>query len=138
MDEKLYLTNAQYRRILGKIKDVVNSPDFAVDCFDSAYPGDKYTTSNCGFCNDDFTELDTALFPNEFPGRKSMKYRRKNHKCPFDTRKAPGLLGWDGCFHRCYLFKGRGPKGEKSYDLEVMRNMVKELIDKSELQEKGK
>lgn len=125
-DNKLYLTDDQYRRILGKIEEVVNSPNFAADCFNSNFPGDKYTTSNCGFCNDDFTELDTAIFPSQFPGRKSMKYRRENHKCPFDTRKDPGLLGWGcGCFSKCHLFEGQGERG---YDLEVIREMVKRLL----------
>lgn len=125
-DSRLYLTDAQYRRILGRIEEVINSPNFVVSCFDSTFPGDKYTESNCGFCNEGFTELDTSLFPSQFPERKSLKYRRSNHKCPFDTRKKPDLLGWgNGCFSKCYLFKTRG----KEYDLEVMRSMVKELID---------
>jgi len=124
---KLYLTDAQYKRILGKIEEVVNSPNFAVHCFDSTFPSDKYTESNCGFCNKDFTELDTALFPAQFPGRKSLKYRKSNHKCPFDTREEPGILGWGaGCFPKCYLFKDRG---KKEYDLEAIRSMVRRLTE---------
>lgn len=124
-DSKLYLTDDQYKEILRKIEAVVSSPHFVVSCFDSVATGDKYTTSNCGFCNDDFTEPDTDLFPDRFPGRKTMKYRRSNHKCPFDTREEPGLLGWGyGCFSKCYLFKNR-----RKWDLEAIERMVRTQIN---------
>ncbi len=121
--KELYLTDSQYKRILGKIEKEVNSPGFKVSRFDSTSLWDKYNDSNRGFCNDNFTELDTALFPDKFPGRKSMKYQESNHKCPFDTRKEPGFLGWgSGCFSQCYLFK-------KECNLETIKTLVKELTN---------
>ena len=125
-NRSIYLTDEQYYSILLKIKETVNAPDFAVRCVDSTTIGDKYTWSNCGFCNDNFTEEETALFPDQFPGRKSMKYRLENHKCPFDLRRKPGILGWgSGCFYRCYVFSHRG---KRDWDLDYMKALVDETI----------
>ncbi len=109
MNKNLYLTDKQYQSILLKIKKTVEQNNFQYNCVDSTSIGDKYTKSNCGFCNNDFTEKDTALFPEQYPERKSMKYRLANHKCPFDMRTPDNLdMGYgNGCFCRCYLFHTR-------------------------------
>jgi len=122
----IQLTDEQYQRVLRKIETTIAQDDFKVSCFDSTFPGDKYTESNCGFCNDEYTDRDMALFPKQFPERKSMKYRQKNHKCPFDERNAPNVIGWGcGCFGKCYLF---GHLGEQNWNLSSMREMVKRAI----------
>jgi hypothetical protein len=122
---EIYLSDEQYRKILWKIKDVVDTPRFSPTCFDSTALGDKYTESNCGLCNDGFTDEETALFPSKFPERREMKYRLGNHRCPFDMREIPGLLGWgNGCFSGCYLFKNT----RVGYDVELMKMLVDSAI----------
>lgn len=124
MNEELYLTDEQYLCILKKIEATIAQDGFRPSCFDSNALGDKYTESNCGFCCDEFTDKDTAMFPDRFPERKSMKYQGKNHRCPFDVRKEPGILGWgSGCFGDCYLFQNR------RYDIKLMREMVDRVIE---------
>jgi len=119
---ELRLTDEQYLRVLKKIEATIAQAGFRPSCFDSTFPGDKYTESNCGFCNDAYTDEDMALFPDQFPGRKTMKYLGKNHRCPFDTRDRPGILGWGcGCFCECYLF-AHFNKGD--WNLSRMREMV--------------
>lgn len=125
-EKDLRLTDEQYLRILQKIKATLAQNDFKVDCFDCTVTGCKSTDSNCGFCNDEYTDEDMALFPDQYPERKSMKYRQKNHRCPFDTRTEPGILGWGwSCFYECYLFKHLGKKG---WSLPLMRKMVTQTI----------
>jgi len=116
---ELYLTDEQYMRLLAKVKETINQPDFEVYCYDSTYPGDKYTESNCGLCNDEFCELDMALFPESFPDRKSKKYKENWHKCPFDMRAMSGEFR-SGCFYTCYLFKTR----HGQHDIELMKQLV--------------
>jgi len=124
---ELYLTDEQYSRLLKKIKETVNRSDFEVYCYDSTYPGDKYIESNCGLCNDEFTELDTALFSESFPSRKTMKYRKEYHKCPFDLRSMSDEFR-SGCFDDCYLFKNQ----YKGHNLDVIIQMVEETILEAE------
>ena len=121
--EDLYLTNLQYVELLLKIQKVVNAPGFQPAFYDSIQIGDKYTESNCGFCNEGFTTKETAYFPAHFPSRKTMKYRQNHHRCPFDMGPA-GILGWgSGCFYRCYLFQN------EKHDVDLMRRMVSNLIE---------
>jgi len=121
--EDLYLTNLQYVEILLKIKEVVDRPNFQPIFYDSTEPGNQYTESNCGFCNEGFTTKETAYFPEYFPKRRTMKYRQDHHRCPFDMGPA-GNLGWaSGCFYRCYLFNN------KEHDVDLMRRMVDKLLE---------
>ena len=121
--EDLYLTNLQYVELLLKIKNVVDAPDFQPIFYDNVEPGNQYTSSNCGFCNDGFTTKETAYFPAYFPKRTTMKYRQDHHRCPFDMGPTNDLLKWgSGCFHRCYLFRN------KEHDVALMRKMVDNLI----------
>jgi len=120
---ELYLTDEQYLRLLVKVKETVNKPDFEVHRFDSTFPGDKYTESNCGLCNDEFCELDMALFPEQFPERKTTKYREQWHKCPFDTRPMTSEFK-SGCFYTCYLFD----KQYGEHDVELMKEMIEETF----------
>lgn len=122
-DPTLYLTDEQYEAILLKIQSTVHQKNFRYSCFDSTLTGFKHTGSNCGFCNDDFTEKETALFPEEFPDRKAMKYRRSNHKCPFDMRTES--YGY-GCFYNCYLFYRRF--GGQEPKLSEIRKLVDQTI----------
>ena len=127
MNDKLQLTDEQYLRILRKIETTVAQVDFWVGCSDCTVIGSKSTDSNCGFCNDDYIDEDMALFPDQFPERKTTKYRRENHKCPFDMRKEPGILGWGySCFDGCYLFKHLG---KHDWNLSLMREMVDHAIE---------
>ncbi len=122
-DRYMFLTDEQYVTILEKIKAVVFADGFKPSCYDCTDLGNKSTGSNCGFCNDGFTEEETALFPDDFPGRRTMKHRGHNHKCPFDMRSIPSLSDFgSGCFYDCYLFRNR-----KS-DIDLMKEMVEDLI----------
>ena len=122
MSDELRLTDEQYLRILKKIETTISQDDFVVGCFDCTVIGAKSTDSNCGFCNDAYTDEDTALFPDQYPARRTMKYRRKNHGCPFDMRNNPDILGWsNGCFFECYLFRHFG---KRDWKLSLMREMV--------------
>ncbi len=133
----LELTNKQYYNLLLKIRNTVDDLNFKPYCYDSITIGDKFTKSNCGLCNEDYTELETALFPDDFKkyGRKSRKYRKKNHKCPFDLRfgtdgKDFTDYGW-GCFYHCFLF-GNGIEfkelGKNKDDIYFIRKLVNETI----------
>ena len=124
MNKDIYLTDEQYKSILLKIKETVYKEDFQYQCFDSTTPGDRFTISNCGFCNDDFTEQKTALFPDQFPERKSMKYREAHHKCPFDMRVK--IESSDiGCFYHCRLFQSGRYGGRPEIE------EIRELVDKT-------
>lgn len=132
MQNDMYLTEEQYLSILRKIKETISEEGFTVYCWNSTTVGNKFTESNCGFCNDAYIDKDMALFPHQFPERKTMKYRGENHKCPFDARKKPGILGWGyGCFDECYLFKHLG---KRDWGLPLMREMVDSLIRQKEKQ----
>lgn len=123
----MYLTDEQYLDILYKIRMRVGSLGFRPSAFDSAFPGDKYTESNCGFCCGEFVTEETALFPEQFPERRSMKYRLDAHKCPFDMRETPDVLGWGwGCFSECYVFHCHPP------DVQLMRTLVANRIKEVE------
>ena len=128
MSKSLYLNTTQYYELLLKIRETITQPGFVVECDDSETIGNKYTTSNCGLCNDEFTTLETALFPDQFPARKEMKYREKdkNHHCPFDDRimgTPTPLEACQGCFFTCYLFN------HKKHDPEHMLTRVNMLIE---------
>lgn len=112
---KLYLSDAEYIKLLEKVAEKVNEPGFEPKFFDSTETGDKYTTSNCGLCNDmdddgPWSTPENVLFPGQFPRRRSFKYRLDHQLCPFDERTAEDMKtqkGWNGCFYTCYLFKDR-------------------------------
>ena len=127
MNNGLHLTDEQYLRVLKKIEATVNQDSFKVRCSDCTDVGQRSTDSNCGFCNGAYTDEDMALFPGQFPERRSMKYREENHRCPFDMREKPKIAGWgNGCFYECYLFKHLG-KGD--WKLPLMRKMVDHAIE---------
>ncbi len=127
MTEELQLTDEQYLRVLRKIEATITQDGFKVSCSDCTVVGQKSTDSNCGFCNDAYTDEDMALFPDQYPGRKSMKYRQKSHWCPFDMRDKSGILGWGyGCFPECYLFRHLG---KRDWNLALMREMVDHTVE---------
>jgi len=124
----LYLTDEQYVSILKKIEATVMQKDFVVRCDDSVAIGAKGTYSNCGFCNEDYTDKETALFPSQYPDRKTMKYRKDNHKCPFDARGTVNFLGYgSGCFFNCYLFEH---KRKQDWKIKTIHKMVKECLER--------
>ena len=116
------LTDAEYLTLL---EDGLRHLDTIekVTLEDSTCPGDKYTTTNCGLCNEGLTTVDTALFPEMFPGRKDMKYRDSRHKCPLDWRENPDI---NGCFYTCMVFK------RKLRDINKMKELYKAAIDAAE------
>lgn len=120
------LSDAQYLEILYKIRNIVNGPNFVVCAVDSTEIGNKYTESNCGMCNDNFTDEDMALFPDQYPSRKTMKYRAENHKCPFDERKIGDFSM--GCFYDCYIFNTERGK----HKVKNMRKKVESTIQEAE------
>jgi len=125
-NKEMYLTDKQYYSILLKIKKVVNQNSFKPYCDDCNITGMKYTETNCGFCNDEFTKKETAMFPKDFPERKDMKYCKSNHKCPFDTRVLDVDYAY-GCFYYCYLFQSKGKA-----TVEIIREIVNKLIEEIE------
>lgn len=129
MNKDIYLTDKQYKSILLKIKKTVDQEGFQYTCFDSTTAGDKYTESNCGLCNNNFTEKDTALFPDQFPERKSMKYRLENHKCPLDMRVKAYSFG-EGCFYHCCLFQNVRYR-KKKISIDELREMVNIAVQKA-------
>lgn len=137
----IYLTDEQYLKLLDKVKDLVIRED-SYFVFDSTTIGDKYTTSNIGLCNEELTDLDTALFPNEFKNynRKCMKYKKEHHLCPFDnriklieTKETTNML--NGCYYTCSLQKKKPSREEAlnliMYTKELAReNKIKIFIEK--------
>lgn len=113
----MYLTDEQYLALIEECKKIAAKSDFNPVGDDCTIPGMKSTESNCGLCNEDLTTLETALFPKDFPRRKSMKYRRDYHKCPLDMRAKPGLTG---CFYTCVLFNRR----YRGYTREQIRELI--------------
>lgn len=124
-EKDIYLTDKEYFMLLLKMRGVLNRKDFKADAYDSTVVGCKYTESNIGFCNEDFTTKETALFPHLWPERKSMKYRRSHHHCPFDLREPSGEFR-NGCFYTCYLFK-KG-KVRKKISLKYLKERVEHII----------
>lgn len=110
--KNIHLTDEQYFEILQKILQEVEQPRFEGSVHDSTTIGDKYTESNCGMCSEKYTTKENALFPDEFPERKSLKYRETWQRCPFDSRKDPDL---NGCYYFCILRKK--PTSEKLIEL---------------------
>jgi len=124
-NREIHLTDEQYYSILLKIKKTVDQEGFKPTCDDCTMVGMKHTETNCGLCNDNFTEKETALFPNEFPERKSMKYSQDNHKCPFDQRINKNYSY--GCFYHCCLFQHQRYRS-KEVTIEELREMVDKTI----------
>ena len=124
----MYLSDTSYFTILKKIETKVNDPDFSPRFEDSTTIGEKHTISNCGFCNDDFTDLESAMWPADFPQRKDMKYRLEHHKCPFDMR-ITGDFNF-GCFYQCLLFKpSKDMRGlNNKTKIEIMKQLVAKTI----------
>lgn len=110
MNKKLYLTNKQYLDILDMIENKLNNK-VNPNIYDNTIVGDKSTNSNIGLCNEEFTTLQTALFPNDYKkyNRKDMKYTLNNHACPFDNRvrnpdnKNGSMNLGCGCYYTCCL-----------------------------------
>ena len=117
MGKDLYLTDKQWLSILYKIRDTISKPGFKPGGCDSTEPGNKYTETNCGLCNDNFTTLKTSLFPEEFKdGRTTMKYTEDHQICPFDTRPRDSDH-FSGCQYTCGIFNKKLLKGNKLLDL---------------------
>ena len=125
MDKKLCLTDEQYKKLLFKVKEIVDVKGFGYSCEDSTMVGNKHTISNCGFCNDEFVDKDMALFPDEYPQRKTMKDRLDHHKCPFDMRIRNKYSYSYGCFYHCCLFQHKRYRGKSITTIEL-----RELVDK--------
>lgn len=125
----MYLTDNQYLKILDMIEDKLNN-NIHPSITDSTSIGDKSTYSNIGFCNEGFTTLETALFPDDFKkyGRKSLKYRINNQACPFDNRvrephKKHGLMNLScGCYYTCGLNRNKLSNEELKLYVKDTRN----------------
>ncbi len=148
---QIALTDKQYSDILQMIKKTVEAPDFKPNCYDSDMIGDKYTESNCGFCNDNYATEETAS-GRGYRTKYYLKDHRKNHPCPFDlrpeymfhniykkgkvikTKKEKTDYSF-GCFYNCFIF-GEGKLFKKlnkeSTDVEYIRYLVRETIKESE------
>ena len=102
--EHMDLTDAQYKELLLKGRKLLNTLA-KVDGEDCTMRGCKSTEANIGFCNEEgLATRETALFPHEWPQRKTLKYREEHHKCPLDKRDS-GYSGSSGCFYHCRFFQ---------------------------------
>lgn len=81
MERNIYLTDEQYLSLLIRQRDRITHIKEASG-EDSTHSGDKYTVTNVGLCDELLTTKDTALWPEDFPQRKSMKYRKKAPQMP--------------------------------------------------------
>lgn len=120
----IYLSDEQYlemlktsRSNLDKIKKIS-----LYDCDDIGF---KDTQTNIGLCNDFLLcTKENALFPEQFPKRKDIKYRKNHHLCPLDSRKKSD---GNGCFHTCMAFKRKIKtidEVKKAYDLFISKIVV--------------
>jgi len=119
-ERNIHLTDEQYLELLKRARKHLDSVK-KVESDDCTMPGNKYTDTNVGLCNDFLTTLDIAMWPDEFPhSRRTMKYRGTHHKCPLDTRPRT-RKSQNGCFYTCRIFKG----GLK--DLKTIKKLYDEL-----------
>lgn len=106
MSTNLYLTDAQYEEAMARLKGVVEGGGQSLQGFDDTTPGDKDTQCTWGLCGESasvYPAADMHSFPDLLPGRLSPKYRKQNHRCPFEDPKAKDQAS--GCFHRCRFFQ---------------------------------
>lgn len=127
MAKSIYLTDAQYLDLLKRARAHLDTIDEAYG-YDSTVPGCKFTDSNIGLCNDSLTTLEIAMWPEDFPTRPTMKYRKERHKCPLDWRTGSGS---DGCFYTCLHFR-RGLK-----DLDKIKALYDQRIKEVEDEHSG-
>jgi len=120
-ENEMYMSDAEYVKILEKIVDAVNQPGFKPEFYDDTTTGAKRTWSNCGLCNDDenstFATKENVAFPDQFPHRRDFKSFETHQQCPFDWRKKPDI---NGCFHTCYLFQNK----RSSISVDSIRRMA--------------
>lgn len=127
--ERLYMGDKEYLKLLEKIVEKVNDPNFKPKFFDCTDIGQKETWSNCGLCNESdysdestWTTKENAKFPDQLPSRRAFKDFRNYQQCPFDWRKNPDFTG---CFYTCYLFQNK----RSSIKIESLRRMAKKKLD---------
>lgn len=115
----LYLTDKQYLDLLKRARNHLDTID-RVRSDDSNDIGNKYTGTNVGLCNDKgLCTQETAMFPEDWPHRKVIKYREHHHQCPLDWREDPDI---QGCFYTCMVFR-RGLSNIKTIKL-LYENMI--------------
>lgn len=97
----IHLTDEQYLKVLeDQLSRLIDGK--VVESFDCTDTGMKHTETNVGVCDDGLVTKDNSMWPEQFPHRKDMKYRRSHHICPLDKRHK-GAAG--GCFYRCRVFQ---------------------------------
>lgn len=99
---EIHMTDEQYLDLLIRARRHLDTVG-KVRSVDSTTIGDKYTETNVGLCNEELTTEETAMWPDEFPARKSMKYLRNHHHCPLDWREV-SEDNFNGCFYTCRVF----------------------------------
>ena len=101
----IHVTDEEYLALLKSARSHLDNVS-KIQSEDSTCIGNKYTETNVGLCNEDLTTVEIAIFPEDFPTRREMKYLQKHHMCPLDARQDVPL-GGNGCFHTCRIFKMR-------------------------------
>lgn len=132
-----YLSDSQYLILLDKIYEKLKSTD-KFELVDSNIIGNKYVASNIGFCNEDYTTIENALFIVDYIEykRKSLKYRDKLHACPFDNRvrnnmeKSSCSDFGSGCFYTCCLKKNISKEDLKKYVLDTKEKFLNGDLEK--------
>lgn len=101
-----YLSDEQYTEILKQIHVAtleVEEGKRTLYLYDCDVIGQKDTYTNLGMCNPEWVTKENSLWPEQFPQRKSRKYKQPHHLCPFDRRQSYTAAHW-GCFSSCMLF----------------------------------
>ncbi len=108
-----YLTDEQYLKCLRRIAWNLADPNFKMEGEDSTCIRDKYTKTNFGMCNDEgLCDAENAMWPDQYPERKSLAHQEEWQLCPCDSRvftfySLSDLDKWRGCFYSCYYFTHR-------------------------------
>lgn len=122
VDLKLHLSDQEYLELLKRGRKFLDKLK-RISGYDSTAIGNKFTECDGGLGNDLLTTKDIAMWPEDFPHRRSMKYRQEHHKCPLDMRPVSREFR-SGCFYTCMIFskKVKTPtveEAKKLYDKRI-------------------
>jgi hypothetical protein len=111
--QRSILSDKSYLRILHKIRDILSKPDF----FPEYREDSKDKRTNCGLCNKDIFNWD-------------KKWKQFKQRCPFDMRKQIYLYtcSIERCYFHCYIFKIVLYEKNGKFNIDKMREMVRERI----------
>lgn len=124
----LYLTDKQYLVVLRRVRKRIAESTEEVTGYDDTTVGCKHTYCSVGLCCDDpkvYTK-EMNLFPEQYPGRVSDKYRKDEHFCPLSGKGVSS-----GCFYNCLFFKRH--LVDRGTILELYDNRIREVEKKGKI-----